>query len=298
MGIKQKAYSNEFLRNVLATFGFRTGYTGEPGGFTPYFSYKIAPYQKDYHLYFSKEPFALRYQNEIFNKLLEYQGYDIIRYLEFHYSLYPDKPEFIRFLQYELTDRLKRKGGNERKLQAALEWINEKQVEGKRELTKKIEEEQTVLKQELKIGVQTIIANNSNSDASDREREVQLLIEKLSGHIERLMKTAENDLRDLTSSFNTGTIEFNNRNHEDALIQLLVLLQNVQASATKQKGEQLFKKFSSTDIAAILMLHFAAFKDKKTNTLQKKVGEQAERLNYKNPKVKQLMDALEAFFYS
>lgn len=298
MSIKQRAYSNEFLRNVLATFGFRSGYTGEPGGFTPYFFYKIAPYQKDYYLYFSKEPFALRYQNEIFNKLLEYQGYDIIRYLEFHYNLYPDKLDFIRFLKYELTDRLKRKGGNERKLQAALDWISEKHIESKREIIRKIEEEQTVLKQELKIGVQTIIANTSNSDANVKEEDVQLLIEKLSGHIDQLMKTAENDLRDLTSSFNTGNIELNNRNHEDSLIQLLVLLQNVQAPATKQKGDQLFKKFSSTDIAAILMLHFAAFKDKKTNTLQKKVGEQSERLNYKNPKVKQLMDALEAFFYS
>lgn len=298
MNIKQWLFSQMIFRNMLATFGYRSGYSATPGGFTPYFAYKIAPYQKDFYLYFSKEPFAVRYLNEVFNKMCEYQGYDIIRYLEFHYDLYTDKSDFLRFLQYELTDRLKRKGANERKLRAAWDWVAEKQDVSTKEITSRLREEQTVLKQELKIGVQTIIANNSETNTPDHEEQVQQLMEKISGHIDRLMKTAEDDLRDLTGSFNTGSIELNNRNHEDALIQVLILLQNVQAPASKQKGEQLFKKFSSTDIAAILMLHFAAFRDKKTNTLQKKVGEQSERLNYKNPKVKQLVEALETFFYS
>jgi hypothetical protein len=52
------------LRNMLAS--------------VPYFQYKIGPYQPDQYLYFPKEPFALRYKNEIFNKLHEYTGYDII----------------------------------------------------------------------------------------------------------------------------------------------------------------------------------------------------------------------------
>lgn len=41
-------------------------------------------------MYFPKEPSAILYKNEIFNKLSEYTGYDIIRYLEFHYAAYED----------------------------------------------------------------------------------------------------------------------------------------------------------------------------------------------------------------
>lgn len=64
MNLKQKLFSNMILRNMLAS--------------VPYFQYKIGPYQPDQYLYFPKEPFALRYKNEIFNKLHEYTGYDII----------------------------------------------------------------------------------------------------------------------------------------------------------------------------------------------------------------------------
>src|SRR5256885_7285080 len=105
MEFKKRLFSNMFWRNVLATFGERSGYSTEPGQFVPYFQYKIGPYQTDLYLYFPKEPYALRYNNEIFNKLLEFTGYDIIKYLDFHYAAYSNKQDFLRFLQYELSDR-------------------------------------------------------------------------------------------------------------------------------------------------------------------------------------------------
>src|ERR1700680_2912479 len=107
MAWKQKIFSNMFLRNMLADFGERSGYTKTPGNFIPYFQYKIGEYQPDHYLYFPSESFALRYKNEIFNKLNEYTGYDIIKFLEFHYSAYSDKPDFLRFLNYEISQRLK-----------------------------------------------------------------------------------------------------------------------------------------------------------------------------------------------
>ncbi|MCD2424349.1 hypothetical protein LQ567_16335 [Niabella pedocola] len=297
MKIKQWLYSKIFVRNMLATFGYRSAYSNTSGGFTPYFSYRLGNYQNDFYLYFQKEPFAIRYLNEIFNKLHEYQGFDIINYLEFHYNLYPEKADFLRFLQYEINDRLKKSGNRSRKLVTALDWVAEKQLVMKEQFQEKAQQEQQDLKQELEMGLHTIIQNAESKNASNIDQQVKILSEKLSMHIDQIMKTTENGLSELTNSFTTGNIELNNRNHEERIVQLLILLQEVQAPSSLQKGEQLFKKFSDTDIAAILKLHFAAFKDRKINTLQKRVGDKGEVLNYKNPKVQQLIQALEEFFY-
>ncbi len=72
MSLKQKLFSNMFLRNMLASFGERSAYSEKRGQFTAYFLYKIGNYESDYYLYFPAEPFPLRYKNEIFNKLHEY----------------------------------------------------------------------------------------------------------------------------------------------------------------------------------------------------------------------------------
>jgi hypothetical protein len=52
----------------------------------PYFQYKIGPYQSDHFLYFRREPSWLRYKWEAFSKMNSLKGYDIPRFLEFHYS--------------------------------------------------------------------------------------------------------------------------------------------------------------------------------------------------------------------
>lgn len=44
---------------------------------------------------------------QIFNKMYEYSGYDIIRYLDFHFAAFADKSEFLHFLSYEVIERLK-----------------------------------------------------------------------------------------------------------------------------------------------------------------------------------------------
>jgi len=111
------------------------------------------------------------------------------------------------------------------------------------------------------------------------------------------MTSTEERLETLTGSFVTGNIELNNHNHLEKLLQLFILLQTVQAPPQIARGEQLFKRFSSTDLASILHLHFAAFKNKKINTLQVKIREATERLNPNNPKVQKLTEALQDFFY-
>jgi len=127
MGLKKQLLSSIFFGSAIRDFGGRTVYTKANKSFTTYFQYKIGPYQKDYLLYFPKQPFTRLYVNEIFNKLCEYDGYDIIKYLEFHYAAYENKPDFLRFLRYEISGRINRvKKSWALKLQSALAWASGK----------------------------------------------------------------------------------------------------------------------------------------------------------------------------
>ena len=80
---KEKLRSNLLLRNMISDV---IGYSPSTAKktFIPYFQYKISVYQRDYYLYFTTPPASVRYTNDIFNKLYEYNGYDIIQYVEFH----------------------------------------------------------------------------------------------------------------------------------------------------------------------------------------------------------------------
>ncbi len=282
-----------FLRNMLADFGSRSISPNIQGNFTAYFQYKIGNYQPDYYLYFPKEPFVTRYKNEAFNKLQEYTGYDLIQYLEFHYTAYSDKPDFLRFLQYELSERLMKKSRKSlfQKLQYSLEWVREKQQELQlqRDGVRKEKIDQSVRKM--------LFQENIETNQKDIEYAAMTITKKLSDCIEQIMASTEHRMESLTSSFITGHIELNNHNHLEKVMQLFILLQTVQAPLKIARAEQMFKRFSATDIASILHLHFEAFKDKKINTLQVKIREATQRLNPSNPKVQKLSAAMQDFFY-
>ena len=289
MAWKKRLFSNIFWRNVLASFGERSGYSKEPGGFVPYFQYRIGDYNSDLHLYFRKEPFPLRYKNEIFNKLDEYTGYDVIRYLEFHYTAYQDKEDFLRFLHYELTERLKN-GPKNTRLLSGLNWLNEKKDEYQRNTSQAI-------RSEIQQGIGEILKSQPTSSPNEIDHRIAVFSEKLEEHLTRILAEAEKGVKELTGSFTTGNIELNNHNHEEKLIRLLILVQQVQAPPQQARAELLFKRFTAADIAAILHLHFEAFRDNKINTIQRKVGDQADRMKANHPKIKKLTEALQEFFY-
>lgn len=289
---KRATPSNMFWRNMVSDFLGRTAYSTNPAKFNHYFQYKIGKYCQDEYLYFPKEPYYLRYKNEIFNKLNEYTGFDIIKYLEFHFDAYPNRQDFLRFLYYEISARLLNKIQESRraKYKTALTWVTEKEQE-----IQQLQEEQ--LRQQIEQGVQEIIQKQETASPSETDQQIKNLSEKLSTHIDQVMGETEKGIRELTGSFTTGNIELNNHNHEEKIIQLFILLQQVQAPSQLARAEQLFKKFTASDIAAILHLHFEAFQDNKLNTLQRKVGDQVDRIKPNQPKIKKLSEALEEFFY-
>jgi len=284
MNLKQKLFSNMFLRNMLASFGNRSAYTKDPGSFVAYFQYKIGPYQSDQYLYFPKEPYALRYKNEIFNKLHEYTGYDIIQYLEFHCDAYPDTGDFLRFLKYEVGERL-RVQPKDRALLSAQAWVNEKLDD-----LKKSQQEQ--IRQDIEQVVQGIVNKQPTASPQDVEYYVSALVQKFTENMDRVTSETEQGIKSLTGSFVTGDIELNNQNHEGRLMQVFMILQELTG-----KTEQLFKRCTDTDLAAMLHLHFKAFKGKKITTVQREIGGLRSRIKEGSPRIKKLNDALEQFFY-
>jgi hypothetical protein len=292
MTLKQRLFTNLFLRNMLADFGSRSSYSLSEKNFIPYFEYKIGPYQPDQILYFSKQLLACQYKNEIFNKLHEYTGYDIVQYLEFQYEKYQDKNEFLRFLSYEVGQRIKLKlsATHTLKLGTVSEWITEKQDEHRAM-------QQQQIKNDIEQDIRAVLGNNTTSPKIDTEAVINILSDKLSNRMELLMSDTEQRMEALTNSFITGNIELNNHNHQEKLIQLLILISTIQAPKELAKGEQVFKRFLFTDLASLLHLHFEAFKNKKLNTVQVNIKEHNETLSHKNPKVQKLIDALRDFFY-
>jgi len=97
MSLRDRLFKFIFFRSIFTMIGERSPYSAKTTDFPPYFQYEIGPYQADYKLYFAKQPFLQVYKNEVFNKMYEYAGYDLIRYLEFHYEAYANKADFIHF---------------------------------------------------------------------------------------------------------------------------------------------------------------------------------------------------------
>lgn len=291
MSIRSRLFSFIFFRSMLTTFGNRSPYSANSKELTPYFQYKLAAYQPDYNLYFAKQPPLQIYKNEIFNKMYEYSGYDLIHYLEYHYEAYENKTDFIRFLRYEVAERLKRYSPktHKLKLQATSDWLQEKKGEYQAL-------QERLFKSQIEQDVRSIVTDHGTT-SFDIEGTVKSLSEKLASRLEQVVLETQDKMISLTDSFPAGNIELNNHANLEKLIQLYILIMSVDVSEQAASEERLFKRFSATDLASILHLHFLAFKDKKFNTVQVKITDCNDRLKINNPKVQKLTRALKEFFY-
>ncbi|MBO9621077.1 MAG: hypothetical protein J7539_18830, partial [Niabella sp.] len=279
------------------------------GDFTPYFAYKIGNYENGYYLNFPKEPLALPYKNEIFNKLHRYDNEAVGKYLDFHYELYQDKRDFLRFLYYELSERINQNIKNRMfKLNTAFDWTVAKREEQKVEDLSLSGKQQDAIKEEIKQAVSDFAQTQHPASSSLPEQDIKLMTEKLSGQMEVILKermesilsVTDQQFRQMTNAFHTGNIELNNSHNEDRLIQLFILLQEVLTPAGGKNRDLLFKRFSAIDIAAMLKLHFAGFKEKQPNTIQKRIAvlnSDMKQDKENSDRIKNLEAALSDFFY-
>ena len=291
MSLKGRLFSIMFFRNMLSDFGFRSS-ESDTKEFPNYFKYILGEWKSgDYYLYFTEEPYLTRYKNEIFNKMREFSGSGIGSYLQFHYNLYDDKTAFLGFLKYEIFERLQMQMSavQKIKIKTASEWVDNKFQE-KRPDPSAISSAIQRLSQEL----------SPNQNSQDRWQASQALEKEIKQYLDKkvaVLNDAEQKLHEVASAIPTGNIELNNQRHEDRFVHLLILLSTITSEA-KPASEQLFKNFSQSDIASILKNHFTAFKDKKYNTVQKTVTTANQHINWKDPKLKKLNEALADFFYS
>lgn len=261
MAVPNKWFDKIFFRPVLAAFGFRSPHSMKEYDFKPYFKYSIGSYKRDYILYFTKQPYNQLYKNEIFAKMIEYRGHDLINYLDFHYAAYDDKKDFIRFLRYEASERLKTTRTDSNKtgisyyklnLEMTLEWV----------------------------------AEQSASIDGQQQPENQHPVPKREDPMETTLGA-------ITESY-SGKIKLYNQHQMEKVIQVFILIQTMKAPG--KKAELLFERFTKTDIAAILR-QFAENNNKKDNTLQGYVTDANNMLRLEDPKVEKLVKALQDFFY-
>ena len=231
--LANRLFPRSFMRYFLLTSPESSGIP-----LTPYFQYKIGAYQKDYFLYFRKEPKWVRYKGEAFDKLCALRGYDIPRFLDFHYDAYPDKADFRRFFRYELTPRLayveKHPKYDEPGYHIALKWLNEK---------------------EALEAVKTSAVPVMNGD-------------------ELLGETVSHYLGEISRSY-AGNIVLHDSRQLERLIQLLIVVKDLRSPG--KNGEALFAGFSTTDLAAVLR-QIVELREYKVNTIQKKIAECNQRM--------------------
>lgn len=274
MTLKQRLFSNLFSRNMLADFGLRSSETVMKNG-RPFFQYRIGDYQEDYYLYFPKEPLEIQYRNEIFNKIREYSGYEVSKYISFHFDAYEDKSEFLEFLKFETEQRAKLV--TPKKLSSNLNLV-QKWIEEKHKMIDSLEKSE-LLKDS--IGEEDSFHLNHYNDRLDT-----------------IFANAEVKFEELNKSHNSGNIQLINTANYTKLIQLLIVLRDLQTAFRKgTTQDHLFKTFSSSDIASMLQQHFSHFQNKKINTVQKEITAVNNDMDYTQDSIKKLNKALIEFFF-
>lgn len=118
--------------------------------------------------------------NEIFNRLCEYDSYDSIKYLEFHYAAYENKFDFLQFLRYEISNQENRiKNSWVLKLQSAHIWVEEKQQKFK-------SKREARLRKKIQSGVRKIVASQSAISPAEIDSQIKKFCNFFSNETDKL----------------------------------------------------------------------------------------------------------------
>jgi hypothetical protein len=297
--------NNNFLRNVGLVSLDLDNYPNTPGNFTPYFRYEIGPYQENFILYFRKLPDPKLYYNFIFLKLFAYNPQDAIKYIEDHYTAYPDKKDFLLFMKRQLQHRaaVAKKGSNLLSITTiCLDWVNEELNNFKD--TQKIVAYNQFIRQDLTFIVKNELQQINTPSDTNSAPSVEHLTEQISSGLQAklnsILESTESKIMALADKYETSNIQFTNANMKDKLIGLLLCLKDLQAKpARKNKpGEYLFTKVDLNDIAQILRLHFSPYKGLKIDSIERRVYEVNSKFKSDNPAYQELAKGLQKYFFN
>ncbi len=285
-----------FWRTMKASLFGRTETSNQPGIFKPYFRYQIGKNSTGYDLSFSKEPNAQQYYNEAFGKMAGYLPIEISDFLSYHYQAYTNKEDFLQFLTLELAHRIRNAGSHtyRKKLEIARDWLHTRKEALK-------DEKRNELKDAVKTDLEHVLAQSEKTVLSPERMEeiVGSLVARMEERMNGVIDSTENEIQQITSGFSAGNIQLSNPEHEGLIIRFFILLQQVQAPNpnSSESVRYLFARFSNTDLAAFLRMHFDNFRSYKTSSLQKKITTQQNQIKPQHDKVKKLEEAMVDFFY-
>jgi len=99
--------------------------------------------------------------------------------------------------------------------------------------------------------------------------------------------------------YETGNIQLTNLSMKDKLITLFLCLKSLTGRATKKNkgGDSLFTDMDMNDIAQILRLHFAPYKGRKIDSVERRIYEVNTALKSDDPAYLELSKALQKFFF-
>lgn len=311
MSIRSFLMNSMAFRNMMLISGYENNYSLKKGEFTPYFNYVIGPYQREgFLLNFPKEPYAEQYYNAIFIKLYAYNAADAVKYLQVHYDLYPDKPDFLKFLQLELRHRISWLGPKAKEskvikwlsiMNLSLEWV-EKELNEIDNHRKQVMYNQFV-RNDLTVMVKNELQGSGNASALndvDIDKLAVRVGEKVQPFVEMIMNKVDDRM---IAQQQTGSITFTNIHLKERLIGLFQALKELQKEAKSKtgakhsQGEPLFTKMDNVDIAHLL-LNFVPFNQSKIDAAEQQYYRVRNNLDRDDPAYQQLNKALQKYFFS
>jgi hypothetical protein len=285
-------------------FGEIDNYPDKPGDFTPYFEFEIGPNQDNYTLYFQKLPKAKLYYNYIFLKLWAYNPHDAVKYLEYHFSAYPDKHDFLLFLNRQLKHRaalLKPRSDRLSIFTICIDWVAEELNNLKEE--RKITAYNQFIRNDLTVIVKNElqhIGSPNTANTASIEKITDQISSGLQARLDSILEDTETRISALTDKYETCNIQLTNANMKDKLIGLFLCLKDLTGKPPRKNkpGDSLFTKMDLNDIAQILRLHFAPYKGLKIDSIERRVYEVNNNFKSDNSAYQELSKALQKFFFN
>lgn len=310
MSIRNFLMNSMAFRNMMLLSGYENNYSLKKGEFTPYFNYVIGPYQREgFLLNFPKEPYAEQYYNAIFIKLYAYNAADAVKYIQVHYDLYSDKPDFLKFLQLELRHRISWLGRNAKEskvikwlsiMNLSLEWV-EKELNEIDDHRKQIMYNQFV-RNDLTVLVKNELQESGNASTLN-DVDIDRLAVRVGEKVQPLVEIIMNKVDDrLIAQQQTGSITLTNIHLKERLIGLFQALKELQKEAKSKtgtkhiQGELLFTKMDNIDIAHLL-LNFVPFNQSKIDAAEQQYYRVRNNLDRDAPAYQQLNKALQKYFF-
>lgn len=214
----------------------------------------------------------------------EYEGIDIYAYLNLHYAGFPDKSGFLEFLMTESEIRSKGSlsGSWKTMFDTVAEWCN-------KELIKLENEFRVDIQNDLKSEIRELLSEQKGKGI---ELSPESVSEMISKRLDGLLFDAEDKVRSVLQLLPTGNVKLNDNGYEVRLLQLLLVIQNIQV----RKNVPLFDKFTNSDLVSILQLHFEMYAGKKFNTVEKRLREFKDAMNFSSVRLKEVDEALHKYF--